>query len=456
MNIKLVGWLKPNRHRRGISLIETLFAIGVLMVGMLGIAAVLSTAGKNAVDSRTLGASQVLANSWLNELYARNIQNPVNWVRPVYNSATDAWEWHGMGSASPLAMPNSSYCIDPLGFSNLPGFPGAARVTTAVNPSSLSSESNYSAQFFPYYGPPALNDSTLTASMLNLPMVNPLVDPTAAVSTTGGLNWTSFPRMMRVTLGAPGFPATGKLAEEIFASQNEIAEIKSSDTTRHVLRGFESVGTSIQKTATRQEFSWFATLTPKSNNSGTYSSDYILSLVVVKNRDRVLEIIGPTPAGLGDPRSVPSGETIAWAVPLDTGATPAGGFNGGGGGRVLLVGSAATESHTASGQWIMLSRFDSVLGRGVHAWYRIATCDQDSRLMPVGSIPTEYGVAGFTLPFGVGNPALPVWVREVTLSGRDWGMYSAIGTAADNQVSIATIVRGAVNVHERVITLDEN
>jgi hypothetical protein len=76
--------------------------------------------------------------------------------------------------------------------------------------------------------------------------------------------------------------------------------------------------------------------------------------------------------------------------------------------------------------------------------------------MPVGSIPTEYGVAGFTLPFGVGNPALPVWVREVTLSGRDWGMYSAIGTAADNQVSIATIVRGAVNVHERVITLDEN
>lgn len=426
MNMKIVGWLKPNRHRRGISLIETLFAIGVLMVGMLGIAAVLSTAGKNAVDSRTLGASQVLANSWLNELYARNIQNPVNWVQPEFNAGTNAWEWQAMGTSSPLNQPNFSYCIDPLGF--------------AFSPVITAPDSNYTTENFPYYRN----------------VLNPLVDPSMSFTNSSAVAWSGIPRMMRVTLGAPGFPATGKLAEEIFASQNEIAEIKSSDTTRHVLRGFESVGTSIQKTATRQEFSWFATLTPKSNNSGTYSSDYILSLVVVKNRDRVLEIPTPTPAGLGDPRSVPSGETIAWVVPLSTGATPAGGFNGGGGGRVLLVGSAATESHTAAGQWIMLSRFDSVLGRGVHAWYRIATCDQDSRLMPVGSIPTEYGVAGFTLPFGVGNPALPVWVREVTLSGRDWGMYSAIGTAADNQVSIATIVRGAVNVHERVITLDEN
>lgn len=426
MNIQQVGYKQPYRRRRGISLIETLFAIGVLMVGMLGIAAVLSTAGKNAVDSRTLGASQVLANSWLNEMYARNIQNPTNWVRPAFNSGTNAWEWQAMGTNSPLSQPTFSYCIDPLGF--------------AFSPAITTADSNYTTENFPYYR------NTL----------NPLVDPSMSFTNSSGVGWTSIPRMLRVTVGAPGFPATGKLAEEIFASQNEIAEIKSSDTTRHVLRGFESVGTSIQKTATRQEFSWFATLTPKSNNSGTYSSDYILSLVVVKNRDRVLEIPTPTPTGLGDPRSVPSGETIAWVVPLSTGATPAGGFNGGGGGRVLLVGSAATESHTASGQWIMLSRFDSALGRGVHSWYRIATCDQDSRLMTVGSIPTEYGVAGFTLPFGVGNAALPVWVREVTLSGRDWGMYSAVGSAADNQVSIATIVRGAVNVHERVITLDEN
>lgn len=413
--------------QRGISLIETLFAIGVLMVGMLGIAAVLATAGKNAVDSRTLASSQVLANSWLNEMYARNIQNPVNWVRPVFNSTTNLWEFHGMGSSSPLMQPNSSYCIDPLGF--------------AFSPTITVPDSKYTTVNFPYY-----SNST-----------NPLIDPSISATASSGVAWpTTIPRMQRVTVGAPGFPATGKLAEEIFASQNEIAELKSSDTTRHVLRGYESVGTSLQKTATRQEFSWFATLTPKENNGGVYSSDYILSIVVVKNRDRVLEIPIPSAAGLGDPRSVPSGETIAWVVPLSTGTMPSGGFNGGGGGRVLLVGSAATESHTAAGQWIMLSRYNAALGRGVFSWYRIAACDQEARLMTVGSIPTEYGVTGFNLPFGAGSAALPVWVREVTLSGRDWGMYSALGNAGDVQVSVATIVRGAVNVHERVITLDEN
>lgn len=425
----------PVGNRHGISLIETLFAIGVLMVGMLGIAAVLATAGKNAVDSRTLASSQVLANSWLNEMYARRIQNPDNWVRPVFVGTNLQWQ----AVPSLASNPNESYCIDPLGYANLPNFPTNSTAYSLPN-------SNYSAEYFPYY----------------LPQLNPLIDPSMSRMSAAGADWNSVPRMMRVTFGVPasgsflGTPAPGKLAEEIFASQNEIAELKSNDTTRHVLRGYESVGASIQKTATRQEFSWFATLTPKENNGGVYSSDYILSIVVVKNRDRLLEIPFPSAAGLGDPRSVPSSETIAWVVPLSTGTMPSGGFNGGGGGRVLLVGSAATESHTAAGQWIMLSRYNAALGRGVFSWYRIAACDQEARLMTVGSIPTEYGVTGLNLPFGAGSATLPVWVREVTLAGRDWGMYSALGNAGDVQVSVATIVRGAVNVHERVITLDEN
>lgn len=414
------------RARKGISLIETLFAVGILMVGMLGIAAVLSVAGKNAVDSQTLASSQVLANSWLNDMYARNIQNPANWVRPVFNVPTNTWIWPSMGTSSPQNSPNSSYCIDPLMF--------------AFSPNISVNDSRYTLTNFPYYDA----------------LANPLVDPSISAASGAGLNWGAVPRMNRVSVGSPGFPATGKLAEEIFASQNEIAEIKSRDSTRHVVRGFESVGTSLQKTATRQDYSWFATLTPKDNNSSLYSSQYILSIVVVKKRDRVLDIPVPTAAGVGDPRALPSGEIMAWVVPLSTGSVPAAGFNGGGGGRVLLVGSAATESHTAAGQWIMLSRLDAALGRGVFSWYRIATCDQEARMMNVGAIPTEYGVSGFTLPFGAGNATLPVWVREVTLSGRDWGMYSAMGNASDSQVSIATIVDGAVNVHERVITLDEN
>jgi hypothetical protein len=419
------------RNRRGISLLETLFAVGVLMVGLLGITAVLSTAGKNAVDSRTLAHSQLLANSWLNEMYARNIQNPANWVRPVFNSGTSSWDWVGMGTLSPETAFNASYCIDPLGF--------------AFSPAISRTDSNYSADFFPYYRRE----------------MNPLVDPTIAASNIAGVEWSSVPRMSRVSLGVPGTPAGAKLAEEIFASQHEIAELTSQDSTRHVLRGYESVGGAIQKTATKQEYSWMATLTPKDNNQNSFHAQYILSIVVLKNRDRVLEIPAPTAAGIGDPTLVPSGETIAWVVPLGTGSST--GFNGGGGGRVLLVASAATASHTSAGQWIMLSRFDRSKSRGVYGWFRIATCDQDARLMTVGSIPAAYGTGSLNLPFGAGAAGLPVWVREVTLAGRDWGMFPALGIPYDianpqndNEVTTATMVRGVVNVHERVITLDAN
>lgn len=418
-------------QRKGISLIETLFAIGILMVGMLGIAAVLSVAGKNAVDSQALASSQVLANSSLNEIYARNIQNPNNWMRPQFNIATMSWTWTSMGGLAPSAAPSESYCIDPLLFSF------SSAITTP--------NSNYTTEYFPYY----------------TPNLNPLIDPSIQASNSAGVAWQSIPRMRRVSVGASGVPASAKLAEEIFASQNEFAEVKSRDSTRHVVRGFESVGASIQKSATRQTYSWFATLTPKENNFSSYSPQYILSIVVVKNRDRALVIPVPSPAGLNDPTTLPSEESIAWVVPLGVGGSV--GFSGGGGGRVLLVGSAATESHTTAGQWLMLSRFDPTLGRGVFSWYRIASCDQDARRtndngtpLTVQDIPTYYDVGALTLPFGQGSPSLPVWVREVTLAGRDWGMYSANGSINDSQVSVATIVRGVVNVHERVITLDEN
>jgi hypothetical protein len=423
------------RMRHGVTLMETLFAIGVLMVGLLGITAVLSTAGKNAVDSRTLSHSQILANSWLKETYARNMQNPSNWVRPVYDSMNDVLGWPSMAGYA-VSNPNAAYCIDPLGITAQP----------MVDPNTLSSsgqplvgpaDSNYTRFTFPYY--------QVT--------YNPLVDPTISASGVSGVAWGNMPRMLRLNLGAPGVPVNGKFAEEMFASADELVASKARDGSIPVSRGFEGVASSsgflLQKESVKQEFSWFATLTPKEGNAGLYSPLYTLSIVVVKNRDRYLEIPPPSSSGLNDPRSVPSQETVAWVVPL----AGSSGFSGGGGGRALLISSAATESHVASGQWIMLSRFAGT--KPVFGWYRVAACDHSATIMKFENIPGKYSVTTpWVDPFGYANVgAGEVWVREVTLAGRDWELLSG---GSGNQATTATIVRGAVNVHERVISLDAN
>jgi hypothetical protein len=75
--------------------------------------------------------------------------------------------------------------------------------------------------------------------------------------------------------------------------------------------------------------------------------------------------------------------------------------------------------------------------------------------MKFENIPGKYSVTTpWVDPFGYANVgAGEVWVREVTLAGRDWELLSG---GSGNQATTATIVRGAVNVHERVISLDAN
>jgi hypothetical protein len=74
-----------------------LFAIAILLAGMVGIASVLGVAGRNAARSQTLAESQAVANNALNTFYAYEMKRISNWDPP-------------------FAVPaNGGVCIDPLG-----------------------------------------------------------------------------------------------------------------------------------------------------------------------------------------------------------------------------------------------------------------------------------------------------------------------------------------------------
>jgi|GEM_PF-5689612 len=70
---------RRNFQRHGLTLVEMLFAIAILLVGMVGIASVLGSAGRNAVRSRTLAESQAVANSAFDTFLAYEMNRQSNW-----------------------------------------------------------------------------------------------------------------------------------------------------------------------------------------------------------------------------------------------------------------------------------------------------------------------------------------------------------------------------------------
>lgn len=101
-------------RRRGVSIIEVLFAIAIVAVGMLGAIAVLTVAGRQMGNGLTADASARLASNAEQEFVVRAMDSPRRtWLT--------------------LEVPGVSYCIDPR---------GVAKNTT-----------NPSAAYFPAYSP---------------------------------------------------------------------------------------------------------------------------------------------------------------------------------------------------------------------------------------------------------------------------------------------------------------
>jgi len=89
------------RMRHGISLLEVLFSVGVLLIGLLGVAILLPVAAKSARDGLTIDRAARNGLNWVREFQMRGYCNPRTWLIAGQNGGGFAYD------------PVQPFCIDP-------------------------------------------------------------------------------------------------------------------------------------------------------------------------------------------------------------------------------------------------------------------------------------------------------------------------------------------------------
>lgn len=442
--------LRPNRRvanfRAGVSLIEVTFAIGIVVVGLLGVIALLPLAAHQARQSDITDRAAVLGLSAVEEFDMRGYRRPDMWLVwspfpsrneftpfvpgpgyrrwSVFNQAAGGFVGLDSldGSTFPggYSNPNTvdrgmvqSFCIDPQ-FIN-------ANLANLVAPSGVNHP-----RFFPYYLP-----------------THP--------STMG----TFVPRMTRITVKA--FPNQNRVvsyaqAAKIFTSADDLAiEFPQDEDQLSYVNGFNEgadggwgvafidddgdtivdeydeagfAGSDdeIIHRYSSGEYSWMATLTPKLDikDSLRFSGEYTLSIVVFHQRDSSMTM---------DDKN----ENVANVAAF---------YNGGyGGGEVLLEAVDTDEDEHVFGElrpgdWVMLSA-DSFAGP-VFRWYRISSADSEQS--------RQASVLGY-------NGGNDVWTRRVTLEGPDWARPEWQGSPPAFRTQ-CVLVSGVVAVYEKTVRLE--
>lgn len=406
--------------RRGVTLIEVIFSIGVILIGLVGVVAILPLAGRRAQDSISISVGSGMCDAVFHDLQTRNFLS-----RSLYfNTTTNT----PIGVADVASLSPGSFCIDPLFVANLDA-------NGTIPPTVLSNQ--YEPRLFPYY--------------------KNTHDPTQDPSTSFTSSWPVQPRMLRVGVLEESIvsPATtrGSISIEeslaLVERGDDIPFVRPKDRTLNAtIKGANAVtsGTTYGKLLSTGEYSWIATVNPLPG--GEYAS---VSVVVIRNRERSFTLPTTTTAP-----SRPDGNQIGERLAYVTYAT---GFRGGAGGVVHLISNLNTVSTVQSNDWLMLSR--TTPAGDIHRWYRVSAVDGKAvkERRPIA----EDATAGDVKPGlpGTGAELRDIWSRKLYLDGPDWSFNFVSGTLPDGYAdttfadnTVATLVEGVVSVTERVVSLN--
>ncbi len=384
------------RVRAGVSLLEVMFSIGVVMIGLVGIGALLPLGGALARKGAVADASAQMAANAAREFKARGMAIPNNWR--WFDPSASPPQYIAVPVVSGFAPPpGMSFCLDPY--------------------------------FISFADPTRSNYTNEAAARNQFPM---------NVKYDSGLM-----AMARITLPS-GWTPNGVLAAtdaiDRFVSRDDLVFELPNDRTVGPVQNFSFLNGApavpIKRNA-KGERSWLATIVPKLDRVGSggavnVTDEYTLSIVVFDrrpvDRDTVIDSITGNPVTEDD-----IGERVVMVGTFYSGM-PA--FSGG---DVVLVSRASRgtsgkdDLELRGGDWVMFSGqktvFDPSAGTtfpvNVHKWYRVVS---------VGDDPVYNGT---------------VWAREITVLGPDWDTANIAATQV-------TIVRGVVDVHEKTIRLERS
>lgn len=219
-----------NRRRAGVSLLEVVFSIGIVLIGLVGIAALLPLAGVQASKGLTADRAAQLGQRAVQDFHVRGMTQP------------RSWRWFNPAASNFVPFSpaiGQSFCIDPL-------LIGAG--TTA----------DFAVRNkFPF------NIAYDTASPPDQILWMPRC--TLAPSLTAAVNaWMSVLQ-----------------AKQIFVSHDDLVFDLPEDRTLGPVQNF---GMTSDKRQIEAHYSWLATVVPKLNRNGSLTDEYTLSIVVFLKR----------------------------------------------------------------------------------------------------------------------------------------------------------------------------
>ncbi len=321
--------VRQSRHscpRSGVSLLEVVFSIGVVMIGLVGIAALLPLAGLLANKGSTADRAAQLGMRAMHDFQVRGMAQPRSWR--WYNATSSQFV-----TVQPVA--GRSFCLDPR-------FLGAGALT-----------SDWAGRNrFPF-------NNNFDPTILAMPRI------TLAPSLTAGNN------------------AAMELAQadEIFLSPDPLIFERPGDRTVMPVQNFTWITgatPTVRKRQAKPTISWIATLVPKLDLRGNVTTEYTLSVVVFRRR-----VLDPdvTNENVASERVVRVITTLGPPVITDF-------FSGNpalGGGDMQLstrVGRPVEDLNVREGQWVMLSRLKMTTAGStvqVHKWYRVVAVEEEPR-----------------------------------------------------------------------------
>lgn len=450
----------PSRVRRdGLSILEVLVSIGILVLGLLGVVALIPIAAQHLRRGMALDDATSTARAGVAEFQARGANNIQKWLRYPANTFNPpsnpligllGVQTSNSANATTFVHPSWAFCIDPMTF----------------EASLIQDPTDRNAAFFPYQQSTPLlpidfqqgRQRGALARMLRVSLnwnaidwrsrtaffpnntLFPMTDP---VSFNVGLANSMCVSADDLLLSSPG---DSQLSLTVAQDESPAAQYDIS------MRSWDDQSDPTFFPAKRHsdsKMSWFATMVPLPGSVADGAHYYTLSVAVCERRDMVIDATRVDLTSVGDQKEqdVESERTCGVR------------FIGGGlnGGEVELVSyetdpgrAAKSLSRLREGNWILISGPGSdnpntnsgafpndPTDRTGHIfyWYRIGTIEQDPRGVPPSS-PTQF-------------------VRNATLKGPDWPQgvsYSTVipGSTFDGE---AIIVSNVINVFEQTIEL---
>lgn len=512
LNLRVMFDRQPSL-RTGVTIVEVLFAMFVVMFGLVALVAMLPLASRHANNSYALThASATMENSVAEFFASKNYEPtpsrpwwfqddeyatapianlgfsfPFDYQPRWYRSAKSMDELLWFVQQRQLPMPNS-----------MPPYYSAIQLEIArrngrangycIDPQFCASETQESwINSVPYqHGRQATSQGVFRRSRM------PFFDESTILG--GGNNFilgttANYPKLLRISY-ASGVTNTRFLNEPLPLSKAQASMTATSmgdvttadavdDKSYGAIRGFLMSGASLISSQTNNRVSWLATLTPSEQSPpGERPTDFNLSLVLFDNRELMFDA---APVSVTGSEKFAKSEKMCFATSA-TATSPALSKLGdlafaysGGNMQVQLWSDPLTDSTIRVGDWVMLSRRIAMGNAGGavndlhvihrHSWYRVIGTDHAEvwpRTVRLAGEAWDYPeINAIMNPLSFNATFVPATGNKAfsndgmsSVPGPS-GTLTGTGTLTlSDLATTATIFRNVVSVYKRIVTFE--